>query len=240
MGFFSWADVHAKVERDECYARGLLFEQLKENVLASGGMQVTLPGPVWWWLVLPDLPLLPWFTSWKSCCWTRMTLLLWMAPLLLSPGFIQLSICLATWAEQCLQLDVWKTGAIWEQMGMFLCVLSAALRDLTEPRRAQNADRGCPKNAIANAAGRVFFFIHFDFSGCFSAWSTGLNLVVHRKEGCLVSAHFCGVLSVLLLQQVGHLGFMVTLGSSFNSPPSESTPSLQSRGWASNPTLCTL
>lgn len=47
--------------------------------------------------------------------------------------------------------------------------LSAALRDLTETRRAQNADRGCPKNAIANAAGRVFFFIHFDFSGCFSA-----------------------------------------------------------------------
>lgn len=39
--------MHAKVERDACYARGLLFEQLKENVLASGGMQVTLPGPVW-------------------------------------------------------------------------------------------------------------------------------------------------------------------------------------------------
>lgn len=122
MGFFPWADVHAKVERDACYARGLLFEQLKENVLVSGGMQVTLPGPVWWWLVLPDLPLHPWFMSWKSCCWTRTTLLLWMAPLLLPPGFIQLSICLATWAEQCLQLDVWKTGAVWEQMGMCLCV----------------------------------------------------------------------------------------------------------------------
>lgn len=31
------------------------------------------------------------------------------------------------------------------------------------------------------------FLIRFDFSGCFSAWNPGLNLVMHRKEGCWVS-----------------------------------------------------
>ena len=192
-------------------------------------MQVALPGAAWWWLVLPDPPLLAY----------ELEITLLSKDDLVSPNGATFSaprfyptVCLFGNLSRAVPaaglLGVWKAKAVCEQTGMFpyFCLqLSRTWLRLT---------------VLGMLLESHLFFIPLWFLRLFlSLKPRSESGVAQKEEGCWVSAGFCSALSVLLLQQVGHLGFTVTFVSSFNLPPSASALGPQSRGWAPRQTLHT-
>lgn len=153
-----------------------------------------------------------------------------------------LSNCLFVWQPEQSSVSSWAAGCLkdWGCLradGNVPIFLSPALRDLTETHSAQNAEEECPKNAIANAAGKASFFIHFDFSGFFfPAWNPGLDLVCTERKGvgCLLMS-LCPTSPTSRTSGIyGHLSLKL------QSPAAASAHSPQSRGWAPSQALCTL
>lgn len=147
--------------------------------------QVALPGAVWGGCCCQTR------CCRKSCCWTRMTLLLQKEPLFLPSDFIQLSVCLATWAEQCLQLGCWMSERLRLSVSRWECshISVSSSQGPDWDSQCSECWRRVPKKCHCKCSWKSSFFIHFDFSGFFfSAWNPGLDLVMHRKEGvgCLL------------------------------------------------------
>lgn len=173
--------------------------------------QVALPGAVWGGCCCQTR------CCRKLCCWTRMTLLLQMEPLFLPPDFIQLSVCLATWAEQCLQLGCWMSERLRLSASRWECshISVSSSQGPDWDSQCSECWRRVPKKCHCKCSWKVIFFYSLWFLRIFFFSSlkprSGSS---DEQKGRVLGV--CSCLSVLLLPQVGHLGFMVTLVWSFN------------------------
>lgn len=111
-------------------------------------------------------------------------------------------------------LDVWKTEAVCEQMGMFpyFCLqLSGTWLRLTVLRMLKKSAQKVPLQMQLESHLFLFTLISQDFFFFSLKPRSGSS---DAQKGRVLGV--CSCLSVLLLPQVGHLGFMVTSVWSFN------------------------
>lgn len=196
--------------------------------------QVALPGAVWGGCCCQTR------CCRKLCCWTRMTLLLQMEPLLSAPRFYPI-VCLFGNLSRAVSpaglLDVWKTEAVCEQMGMFpyFCLqLSGTWLRLTVLRMLKKSAQKMPLQMQLERHLFLFTLISQDFF--FPAWNPGLDLVCTERKGvgCLLMS-LCPTSPTSRTSGIyGHLSLKL------QSPAAASAHSPQSRGWAPSQALCTL
>lgn len=111
-------------------------------------------------------------------------------------------------------LDVWKTEPVCKQMGMFpyFCLqLSGTWLRLTALRMLKKSAQKMPLQMQLESNLFLFTLISQDFFFFSLKPRSGYS---DAQKGKVLGV--CSCLSVLLLPQVGHLGFMVTLVWSFN------------------------